>query len=217
MIAWVAARSDGDQLRPGPRLPVPAGHVGPRARTRSRRRSAPTRSSARRSRSGTSPAARWSAGNLLVVPDPGQHHLPAAGLPAVDDQRVPHVPADHRRDHEPDRPGRTRSPRRCGSCSPAARRPSPSPGPTPSPGASPGPSASPGADRRARRRRRRSGTFRRRRPATSPGWSRTRTSTSRPRRRRFAPATSRATARRSPRCRRRCRLLGALVGPSPSP
>ena len=145
-------------------------------------------------------------GNLIVVPvgDSLLYLQPVYLQSTVG--RVPGVPEDRGGQPHDDRVGRLAgrgadaAARR--SRARAARRPTPPPttGPTPTPGAV-------GDAGPARRRRPAAGC----RP-TSPGWSSTRTRTSRPPRRRSGTATSPRTARRWTRSRPRSRARRAHRG-----
>ena len=148
MIAWVAARMDGAELRPGPGLSLPGRHDDLRA--------GPDRGADR-------PGPGHQRPGLALEPVGQQGHprqpdrraarrfadLPAAGLPPVDRVGLPGVQADRRRLAAPGRLGRYARRRACACC----WRPRPATPPSPPPGQSPGPSPTPTppGDARARR------------------------------------------------------------------
>ena len=193
MIAWVAARMDGAELRRGAGLSLPGGHDDLRA--------CPDRGQDR-------PGPAHQRPGLALEPVGKQGHprepdrraarrradLPPAGLPAVDGIRLPRVHAHRRRLAAPGRLGRNRSARRSGSC----WRPRTSGAPRS--GADTDPDARPVARTRLVTDARPdpgSDTGRRRCRPTCRGSSTTRTPTSNSPRRRCVTATSPATAPRS--------------------
>ena len=161
MIAWVAARNDAAELRPGPRLPVPVRHddlrPGP---DRGPDRPGPDDQRADHAlEPGGQPVIR---GNLHRGAGRGIARLPAAGLPPVDRRRVPGVPEDRRRQSRRRRLGRharrgarPRCSRRRAAAARGPRRPVRRRRPSPASARTRPPRRGPGAGRC--------------RPATSPG------------------------------------------------
>ena len=151
MIAWVAARNDGAELRLHGRLPVPGRHDD--LRTGPDR--GPDRPGSDHQRPGHAVEPVGQQGHLRQphrAPARRRPHLPPAGLPPVDRLGVPGLHPDRRRLAARGGLG-VDAQRRPRSCCWQPRRaashrspPLPTPGPSPgaSPGASPGPSATPG-------------------------------------------------------------------------